>query len=213
MKQGSASSSVVRRIWSNRSNLEICLVVISVAAVLLAFFFVGFCFWDALNEGETVSATLRNLSLVAGAFIAIVLALWRSTIANRQAVAAHRQVEIGLQQAATAQDSLLCDRFQRAAEMLGHDVIAVRIGGVQALSELAVQDMDRYYVTVANLLAAFTMCPPDAGSSRDTDWSDVQVANDAIEMLRKLRDGQIDTTQIHDLVPHDPSSTGRNQHS
>ena len=202
MRQSSASTSVVRRTWRNRPNIEVCLVVIALVAICLASFFVGFYLWDTLNEGESVSATLRNLSLVSGAFIAIVLSLWRSTIANRQAVAAHKQVEIGLQQAATAQEGLLCDRFQRAAEMLGHDVVAVRIGGVQALSELAVQNMDRYYVTVANLLTAFTMCPPDAVSSSDTDWSDVQVATDAIEMLREFREGRIEVSQVFDLVPH-----------
>lgn len=210
VRQSSASTSVVRSTWRNRPNFEVCLVVIAVVAICLAFSFVGFYLWDTLNEGESVSATLRNLSLVSGAFIAIVLSLWRSTIANRQAVAAHKQVEIGLQQAATAQEGLLCDRFQRAAEMLGHDVVAVRIGGVQALSELAVQNMDRYYITVANLLTAFTMCPPDAGSSSDTDWSDVQVATDAIGMLRELREGRIEVSEVFDLVPHQ-SSLGRHR--
>ena len=78
------------------------------------------------------------------------------------------------------------------------------------LSELAVQHMDQYYVAVGNLREAFTACLPKGGFSSGMHWSgDVQVATDAIEMLRELREGRIDVTQVFDLLPDDPSSLRR----
>ena len=210
MRQTSVSPSVVNSSTVDRSTLEAILVVIAIAAICLTCTVIGWLYWDELNADESVSATLRNFFLIAGAPIAIILALWRSKIAHRQAAAAHHQVETGLQQTAIAQDGLLYDRFQRAAQMLGHNEISVRIGGVQALSELAVQHMDRYYVTVANLLDAFTSCPPNGGTSSGPDWSgDVQVATDALNMLHELSEGRIDATEVFDLVPDDPSSLRR----
>ena len=195
---------------SNRSALTATVVVLT--AFLGVYALLCWTYWDILTLGESLSATARNLSLIAGGFCAIVLALWRSAIANKQAVAAHKQVQTGLDQTAIAQQSLLCDRFQRGAEMLGHTTVAVRIGGIQALSDLAVQNMDRYYIPVGNLLEAFTMCPPDGGAPSGAHWSgDVQVATDALEMLRELRDGRLEATEVFDLVPDHPSSMRRPQ--
>ena len=59
---------------------------------------------------ETNSTTLRNIGLVVAGLIALPLAVWRSTVA-------HRQAEI-------AQRGLLNERYQKGAEMLGNDVLS-----------------------------------------------------------------------------------------
>ena len=73
--------------------------------------------------------------------------------------------------------TLINEHFQRAAEMLGNDSVAVRIGGVRALAELAAQHMDQYYISVANLLEAFALCPTRRNEHGDrADWhGDIQV--------------------------------------
>ena len=190
------------------------IVACAVLMVCLFIVGVGYIFWYDMVEQEPLSSVLRNLSLTAGVPIAIILALWRNIIATRQASAASKQVETAIQQTAISQESLLRDRFQRAAEMLGHDSIAVRIGGVQTLAELAAQNMDQYYVTVGNLLEAFvTSATPFDGSSEGSEggWDgDIQVARDAVEMLRGLRSKavkRVEMEQMQDLLPIRPGTS------
>ena len=79
--------------------------------------------WDWLAKDESGSATIRNIGLVIAGSLAIPLAIWRAVVADRQASSAQHQTEI-------AQQGLLNERYQKAAEMLGSDVLSVRIGGV-----------------------------------------------------------------------------------
>lgn len=176
------------------------LVAIAVADIVLVFFCIGWFYWDELNEGESVSATIRNLSLVAGALIAIVLAVWRSVIANRQVAAAHTQVETGLEQTRIAQESLLRDRYQRATEMLGHESAVVRIGGVQALTLLAIQDPDTYHHPVWQLLTTLTDLPKN-DLERESRVDSI-VASDALRVLQEIeREEREPTLEEVDLVP------------
>ena len=98
-------------------------------------------FWDWLRDGESGSTTIRNIGLLIGAAIAMVLAVWRSRVAGRQA--------------ATAERGLLNDRFQKGAEMLGSDVLAVRIGGIYGLRHLAREHPQQYHVQVMRLFCSF----------------------------------------------------------
>ena len=145
-------------------------------------------------QQEALSAVVRNVGMVSGGLLALGLAVWRSAVAERQAT--------------IARTSHLDDRFQRAAEMLGNDSAAVRIGGVQALAVLAAQHMDRYFVSVANLLEAFTLSPARGNEHGDrADWQgDIRVAKDAIEMLRDLQSKgikRIDMEHMPDLLPYE----------
>ena len=79
--------------------------------------------WKWFSEGESNSGTIRNIGLVLAGLVALPLALWRSFVAQNQARAAQRQ-------AFTAQEGLANDRYQKGAEMLGSDVLSVRIGGI-----------------------------------------------------------------------------------
>ncbi len=194
-----------------RLNVLQAVVVLAVAFICFLVIGIGYHFWDEL---EAKSSVIRNLCLAAGVPIAIGVALWRSVIANRQVSAAYRQVETALEQTAIAQENILRSRFQSAAEMLGHKSVAVRIGGVQSLAELAAQNMDQYYVSVGNLLEAFSISATrDDGSTpkATTDLDgDIQVARDAIEMLRRLRDRgvkRIEMDEMQDLLPISPRTS------
>ena len=69
------------------------------------------------------------------------LAVWRSMVAQRQAEIAQR--------------GLLADRYQRAVEMLSHDLDSMRIGGIHALVDLTREDPDEYKGKVVKLLSIY----------------------------------------------------------
>ena len=92
--------------------------------------------WDSLWEH---TEPIRNLALVAAAALGLPIAMWRSYTAHRQA--------------ATAQDSLLDERYQRAAEMLGGK-LAVRLAGIHALARMAQEYPPSYHVLIMSALSA-----------------------------------------------------------
>ena len=138
--------------------VAILAVIVSGAAVtVIAVQRPGFRDW--LIADESGSTTIRNFGLLVGGIVAIVLAVWRSRVAERQAAAAQRQAEIALKQAATAERGLLNERYQKGAEMLGSDVFAVRLGGIYALQRLADEHPDQYHVQIMRLFCAFARNP------------------------------------------------------
>ena len=115
--------------------------------------------WEDLRgDEEPLSATVRNLGLVIGGVIAILLAVWRSRVAERQAD--------------TAQRGLLNERYQKGAEMLGNAVLSVRLGGIYALQRLAEEHPEQYHVQIMRLLCAFARNPTPSGE--DEGRQDVQ---------------------------------------
>ena len=89
---------------------------------------------NLLNSLESWSTIIRNFALL----IAAGIALW---FAKQRIVVADRQSE-------TAQQGLLNERYQKGAEMLGSEVLPVRLGGIYALSRLAEDDPEKYHIKV-----------------------------------------------------------------
>ena len=111
-----------------------------IAVVLIVGGLFSWFFWkDLRGENESLSTTIRNLGFIIGGVIAIILAVWRSRVAERQAGAAQRQAD-------TAQQSLLNERYERGAEMLGSEVLSVRMAGIYALQRLAVEHPIQYHI-------------------------------------------------------------------
>ena len=102
-------------------------------------------FWDWLSDGESGSTTVRNVALVLAGVVALPVAIWRSVVADRQAK--------------TAQQGLLNERYQKAAEMLGSDVLSVRLAGIYALQRLASEHRQQYHIQVMRLFCAFVRLP------------------------------------------------------
>ena len=121
----------------------------------------GFWCWVVTgpNGRESGSTTIRNVGLVIGGLIAIPLALWRSIVAYRQAETAQRQAETAQRQAEIAQRGLVNERYQKGAEMLGSNVLSVRLGGIYALQRLAKEDPKQYHVQIRKLFCAFVRYP------------------------------------------------------
>ena len=117
-----------------------------IALVLIIGGSFSWVFWkDLRGENESLSTTIRNLGLVIGGVIAIILAIWRSRVAERQA--------------GTAQQSLMNERYQRGAEMLGNSVFSVRMGGIYALQRLAQEYPQQYHIQIMELFCAFARYP------------------------------------------------------
>ena len=105
-------------------------------------------YWEVLHsEQDSVSTTVRNLGLVIGGVIAILLAVWRSIVAEHQADTSH--------------EGLLNERYQKGAEMLGNEVLSVRLGGIYALERLAADYPGQYHVQIMKLLCAFARNPTE----------------------------------------------------
>ena len=140
--------------------------IFSVVVVVVAGTYFTLENWNWLQAGtdtpESNSTTLRNIGLMTGGMVALVFALWRSIvaghqadIARRQAEETQRQVELIQDQVGIAQQGLLNERYQRGADMLGSETIAVRLGGIYALRNLAEEHPEQYYIQVMGLLAVF----------------------------------------------------------
>ena len=128
--------------------------VAGMVAVLAGGSLLSWRYWGSLHGSEdSVSTTVRNLGLVIGGVIAVLLAVWRSLVATRQADTAQHQTSI-------ARQGLLNERYQKAAEMLGNENLFVRLGGVYALQALIEEHPEQYYVSCMRLLCALVRNPP-----------------------------------------------------
>ena len=144
--------------------------IAAIVAVLLIGVLLTWCFWDELgNDEESLSATIRNVGLLIGGIIAMLLAVWRSWVAE--------------QQRATAHESLLNDKYQRGAEMLGSVVLPVRMGGIHALRRLAETHPEKYHIIVMELFCVFARYPtmdPELEPESESLREDVQAVMNAI---------------------------------
>lgn len=121
-------------------------LTLGIACTLIgAMIAIPWIFWGWLSGGESGSTTIRNIALVAAGPIALALALWRSLVADRQAK--------------TAQQVLSNERYQKGAEMLGSEVLSVRLGGIYALQCLAEEHPEKYHVQIMRLFCAFVRLP------------------------------------------------------
>ena len=122
------------------------LVIAWTLLVLVFSVLVTIYFWDKLIVDEFISSILRNIALIAAAAIGLPLVIWRSWVVQLQ-------VDI-------AQRGLLNERYQKSAEMLGSDILSVRLGGIYTLGRLAEESPQDYHVRVMELLCAFVRFPP-----------------------------------------------------
>lgn len=137
---------------------------------------VSVCEWEFFKQE---AETIRNLVLLWGAPLALGLAMWRSLIAQRQVTI----VEKGGLDA----------RYQRAVEMLGHDFLSVRVGGIHALRNLALEhpQYDGEVATVLNLYARGKRWEPTVENKElgikipADEWEAEEVAREIYEAKKR----------------------------
>ena len=162
----------------------VILVTLSVVAVLALTATLNDDFRKWFIKYESGSTTIRNIGLLIAGIIAIALAVWRSRVADRQAAIAQRQAEIAHNQAAAAERGMLNERYQRGTEMLGSDVLSVRLGGIYSMQRLASEHPEEYHVQIMKSFCSFVR-NPTADKTKPFDLNakvreDVQAIMDAI---------------------------------
>ena len=158
-------------------------VILLVVGVLLSV-----VFWEWLRGGtyslEPRGTTIRNLGLLVGGAITLVFAVWRSLVAKLQADAAQRQADTAQRQADTAQQSLLNERYQRGAEMLGNEVLSVRLGGIYALQRLAEENPEQYHIQIMRLFCSFVRHPiKDEGTKARSGTEDAPRVREDVQAV------------------------------
>ena len=88
-------------------------------------------------------------------------------MAEQQKTTAQRQADI-------AQQSSLNERYERGAEMLGSNVLSVRLGGIYALRRLAEEHSDQYHIQIMELFCAFVRNP----TGKELDVAPVDIDDD-----------------------------------
>ena len=168
-------SGGIRRILSFAEHRMALLAGLSLTAVVA----VSAVYWSETEQ-------IRNIGLVVAAIIALPVAIWRSRVADQQVGVAQQQADI-------AQQSVLNERYQKGAEMLGNTVLSVRIGGIVALERLALEHPAQYHAEVMKLLFAFIRQPIKDPPARPVPMldmrgarPDVQTAVDTVRTCRAL---------------------------
>ena len=106
------------------------------------------------------SAVVRDLGSIILAVLGLGLLTWRSRSAERHARASQTQADLAQEQISLARHDSLTDRYQKASDMLGSDLLSVRLGGIYGLCQLAQDHPKEFHLRVVNLLAAFVRHPP-----------------------------------------------------
>ena len=134
--------------------------LLAATALLIVEVVLSATFWGWLTGADSAGATIRNIGLVIAGSVALPLALWRGAVADKQASSAQRQ-------AASDRETLLNERYQKGAEMLGSNILSVRLGGIYALQRLAEEEPEQYHVKSMRLLCAFVRHPTKAEDRSD----------------------------------------------
>ena len=122
--------------------------------------YVSIIYWDWLSTNES------GLTVVV-IIIALLVAMWRSMIAERQTN--------------TTQEGLQNERYKKGAEMLGSKFLSVRLGGIYALQRLAKEHPMQNHVQIMQLFCAFVCDPPKAREATDLLLGkDIQTVMEAI---------------------------------
>ena len=187
-----ASLAAVEWLWRVGRSLGFW-VGSSVMGVVSLGIFLSMEHWEWLLGGTEFAdnaAVVRNIALVVGGIVAILIALWRSLVAERQATAATRQAEI-------AERAYLNERYRQAANMLGDGELPVRLAGIFALERVAEDHPDEFRLEAIKLLIEFVRTPPELKHPQPKVWDgwlqlerpatrqDVQSAVTAIAELRR----------------------------
>lgn len=142
---------------------------------------------DVSDQGATpMGLTVENvtdIALLVVAVLALGVAAWRSHIADKEAE--------------TASQSLSNERFKSGVELLAHKNMAVRLGGVAALGEMARLQPETYHLRVMEIFAAFLALPPRFQGGRNDGEIDFDSA-DTVKIVGSINDRTLEQKRIEE---------------
>lgn len=171
-------------------------VFVGVGAVLAADALLTWRFWDDLSAESTTSTAIRNSIIGGAAVVALLLAVWRSIVGERQAQ--------------TAQRSLQNEQYQKGAEMLGSRYRSVRLAGIYALERLAKEHPKEYHIQIMQVFCAFVRHPPNTETVHPTNQKlrdDIQATMEIIGARSQMRIA-IERTAIYRLDLREANLSG-----
>ena len=131
---------------------------------------------------------IYRFGLLFGGGVGLLFACWRIQIADKQAAAAQSQSE-------TAEKNFLNEQFKSGVELLGHDRMPCRLGGISTLVEMAELHRETAYQRVLKLFEAFLSYPPGFASDqgnhkkKEVDYG----SQDTVEIIRIINCGRLKT--------------------
>ena len=166
---------------------------VGILLVLLAVLALFVCFWEDLKGADSNSATLKNLGLLVFGIAGIGLAIWRSSIADKNVKIADR--------------NSVTDIFTRAIEQLGSGSqeepnIEVRLGAIYSLEKLSKTNHE-YYQMIIDILASYVRenapIPPERKRKPyDITRTDVQTAMTVLSnRTRKSGEPQLNLVNVY----------------
>ncbi|MBW4571095.1 MAG: pentapeptide repeat-containing protein [Tolypothrix carrinoi HA7290-LM1] len=105
------------------------------------------------NRNQTLTTSAIVFLGLAG-MINVYYAAKRTEALEKSAIAAQRNIELGIQNTKLNEDRLIAERFMAAIEQLGHDKVETRTGAIYALERVA-QDFPKEHWTIMEILSAF----------------------------------------------------------
>ena len=152
---------------------------------------------ESSGPTESNSTTVRNIGFIIAGALALVFAVWRGVLSQRQAKTAEGQaktalrqtetaqiqVETSQRQAGIAQQVLLNERYQRGAEMLGSGVNAVRLGGIYALHRLAEEHPEEYHIQIMKVFCSFVRKPASGESDQAKNGNEATELREDVQAI------------------------------
>ena len=120
---------------------------------------------------ESHGATLRNIGLALAAIFGLLLAWWRSCVADQQTKVSER--------------ILHNDQYLKAVELLGNEQMVVRNGAIRDLQRLAAEHPQEWHCQIMDLFCAFIKHPPCEARKHDQEELEADVQHALIAIAER----------------------------
>nr|WP_290224229.1 pentapeptide repeat-containing protein [Trichocoleus desertorum] len=105
---------------------------------------------SVFDASKAIATAFGGIAVLINAYYAAK----RAEAMDKTAIAAEKNIEVGLKNAELTEERLITERFGKAVEQLGNESLQIRLGGIYALERIA-KDSDSDYWPVMEVLTAF----------------------------------------------------------
>ncbi|MEI3648587.1 MAG: pentapeptide repeat-containing protein [Dolichospermum lemmermannii FEM_B0920] len=125
-------------------------------AIVLIFSFSDFAFLypKGLKIEQRLQYSIPAIAAI-GAIFTVILGFFNTYQASRSANAANDNAKAANRNAQAAEDKQITERFSKAIELLGNKEIEVKLGGIYALEQIAIDSPEKYHWKIMEVLTAF----------------------------------------------------------
>jgi len=137
-------------------NILILILILILIIISIIYLVENFSFFT--NEKATTITNIKNVLIVVGGFFASIIAVWRAFIADKNYKNETRklfaQEEAFKHEKQKFKQQQINERYVKAVELIGSKSVSVRIGAMNTLEKISLED--EYYVsTLTEILTAY----------------------------------------------------------